>query len=251
MAKISEILSFRSKRLTLTGILLAFRSKWYRIMAQTIRPADQKVIATFGVILGPILPFFLSCDVLRLPVSSSARYVFGGALFLNRGHWMLRILGLMVIVFLAVGTRNLLAGTTRVYVMNGVVSGPGLQRIADRLRNRGAIVEVGSFLQESSFAKDACDHRDSHIVVIGHSAGALAAASLANDAHSCGARNVTMVGIDPPPFGAKVTGVRATNFVGSFNGTIGGARNIPAPGFGHMAILENASIQARVLSAAR
>jgi hypothetical protein len=164
---------------------------------------------------------------------------------------MLRMSSAMLIVFLAVGTQNALAATSRAYVMNGVIAGPGMERIADRLRDRGVIVKFGSFLQESSFAKDACDHRDSHIIVIGHSAGALAAASVANDAHGCGAHNVTMVGIDPPPFGAKVTGVRATNFVGSFNGKIEGARNIPTPGFGHMAILENAVIQSRVLSAAQ
>jgi len=141
-------------------------------------------------------------------------------------------------------------GAARAYVMNGVIPGPGLERIADRLRARGIIVQFGSFLQANAFEKDACAHRESHIIVIGHSAGALAAASVANAAHSCGVRNVTMVGIDPPALGAKVAGVHAVNFVGSFNGQIEGARNIPTPGYGHMAILESPAVQARVLSAA-
>ena len=151
----------------------------------------------------------------------------------------------------AVVNDNAVHAATRAYVMNGVIAGPGLERIAERLRASGFVVQIGSFLQASTFAKDACAHRNSHIVIVGHSAGAVAAASMANEVHSCGVRNVTMVGIDPPAFGARVEGVHAVNFVGSFNGQIEGASNIPAPGYGHMAILESPVMQARILAAAR
>lgn len=139
----------------------------------------------------------------------------------------------------------------RAYVMNGLIAGPGLARIADRLRARGIVVRMGWYSQASDFAADACVHRGSHIIIVGHSLGAAAATNMANEVHRCGVRSVTIVSIDPPNIGAVVEGVHAVNFVGAFNGHIAGARNISAPGYGHMDILESPTMQARILSAAQ
>lgn len=140
---------------------------------------------------------------------------------------------------------------TRAYVMNGLISGPGLAKISDRLRARGDIVQIGSYGQVSEFAADACAHRGDRIVVVGHSLGAMAAAIFATKVRACGVYSVTMVGIDPPQNDLSVQGVpRAVNFVGSFDAPIAGARNVTVHGFSHMGILEDRGMQARILSAA-
>ena len=143
---------------------------------------------------------------------------------------------------------------TRAYVMYGLLGElftSGMDQIAAKLRAHGAVVEVGSWTQASAFAADACAHRRDRIIFIGHSLGATAAASAATDARACDARNVAMVGIDPPPLGAAVKGgARAVNFVGALNGSIAGARNVPVPGYGHIAIVDDPAIQNRVVAAA-
>jgi hypothetical protein len=140
---------------------------------------------------------------------------------------------------------------TRAYVLNGLIAGNGLEQIGQRLRARGDIVVVGSYTRADEFAAEACAHRGDRLIVIGHSLGAEAAASVATQARSCGVRSVTMIGIDPPKSDAAVKGVgRAVNFVGALAGTISGARNVPTPGYGHMEIIERPEIQARILAAA-
>ena len=93
------------------------------------------------------------------------------------------------------------SAATRPYVMNGLFVGHGLAVIADQLRQRGYIVAYGSYEQNRQFAADACAHIDDRIIVIGHSFGAERAAEVATQAAACGARDVTMIGIDPssPP----------------------------------------------------
>lgn len=136
---------------------------------------------------------------------------------------------------------------TRAYVMNGLFVGNGLAVIAARLRERGYIVAYGSFEQDRAFAADACAHVDDRIVVIGHSFGAERAARVATAAAACGARDVTMIGVDPSA-PAQVDGVaHAVNFVGELGGTIAGAQNIPVPGYTHMGILESPAVQERIL----
>jgi hypothetical protein len=136
---------------------------------------------------------------------------------------------------------------TRAYVMNGLFVGTGLATIAARLRDRGYIVSYGSFEQNRQFAADACSHIDDRIVVIGHSFGAERAAEVATASAACGARDVTLIGIDPSQ-PVEVRGVaHAVNFVGEMGGTIAGAQNIPTPGFTHMGIIESPAIQERVL----
>lgn len=137
---------------------------------------------------------------------------------------------------------------TRAYVMNGLFVGTGLARIADQLRARGDIVFYGSFEQNCAFAADACAHIQDRIVVIGHSFGAERAAEVATQAAACGARDVTMIGVDPSA-PAVVRGVaHAVNFVGELGGTIAGAQNIPVPGYTHMGIMESPAMQERILS---
>jgi len=144
------------------------------------------------------------------------------------------------------------SAATRAYVMNGLYVGDGLARVAERLRARGDIVQFGSYTQADAFAADACAHRSDRIVVVGHSFGAQAAARVATQARACGARAVTMIGIDPPKGDTSVRGVsRAVNFVGEYEGTIAGARNVPVPGYSHMGIMESPAMQARILSAAQ
>jgi len=136
---------------------------------------------------------------------------------------------------------------TRAYVMNGLFVGTGLATIAARLRERGYIVTYGSFQQNRQFAADACAHTDDRIVVIGHSFGAERAAEVATAAAACGARDVTLIGIDPSQ-PVEVRGVaHAVNFVGELGGTIAGAQNIPVPGFTHMSIIESPAMQDRIL----
>jgi hypothetical protein len=139
---------------------------------------------------------------------------------------------------------------SRAYVMNGLFVGNGLATIAQRLRERGYIVSYGSYMQDRAFAADACGHPTDHIVVIGHSFGAEAAARVATQAAACGARDVTMIGVDPAA-PVEVRGVaHAVNFVGEYHGTIAGAQNIPVPGFTHMGIMESPDMQARILQEA-
>lgn len=136
---------------------------------------------------------------------------------------------------------------TRAYVMNGLFVGTGLATIAARLRERGYIVDYGSFDQDRDFAADACAHPQDRIIVIGHSFGAERAARVATQAAACGAGDVTLIGIDPAA-PAEVRGVaHAVNFVGEYHGTIAGAQNIPAPGYTHMGIMESPAIQQRIL----
>jgi hypothetical protein len=137
---------------------------------------------------------------------------------------------------------------TRAYVMNGLFVGTGLARIADQLRARGDIVFYGSFEQNRDFAADACAHPQDRIVVIGHSFGAERAAEVATQAAACGARDVTLIGVDPSQ-PVQVSGVaHAVNFVGEMGGTIAGAKNIPVPGYTHMGIMESPAMQALILS---
>jgi hypothetical protein len=136
---------------------------------------------------------------------------------------------------------------TRAYVMNGLFIGSGLATIAARLRDRGYIVTYGSYEQNRQFAADACAHTDDRIVVIGHSFGAERAAEVATAAAACGARDVTLIGVDPSA-PAAVTGVaHAVNFVGELGGTIAGAQNIPVPGYTHMGIMDSPAVQERIL----
>jgi pimeloyl-ACP methyl ester carboxylesterase len=142
------------------------------------------------------------------------------------------------------------AAVTRAYVMNGLFIGNGLAIIAQRLRERGYIVSYGNFDQDRDFAADACAHTGDRIVVIGHSFGAERAARVATQAAACGARDVTLIGIDPAA-PAAVSGVaHAVNFVGEYHGTIAGAQNIPVPGFTHMGIMESPAMQERILQEA-
>jgi hypothetical protein len=136
---------------------------------------------------------------------------------------------------------------TRAYVMNGLFVGNGLATIAWRLRERGYIVAYGSYRQDRAFAADACAHPADRIVVIGHSFGAEAAARVATQVAACGARDVTMIGVDPAA-PSTVSGVsHAVNFVGEYRGTIAGARNVPVPGYTHMGIMESPAVQERIL----
>ena len=136
---------------------------------------------------------------------------------------------------------------TRAYVMNGLFAGTGLATIAAQLRERGYIVFYGSFEQNRAFAADACAHPDDRIVVIGHSFGAERAAEVATAAAACGARDVTLIGIDPSRPVAVAGVAHAVNFVGDMGGTIAGAQNIPVPGYTHMSIIESPAVQARIL----
>jgi hypothetical protein len=139
------------------------------------------------------------------------------------------------------------AAATRVYVMNGLFVGHGLAVIADQLRQRGYIVAYGSYEQNREFAADACAHIGDRIVVIGHSFGAERAAEVATQAAACGARDVTMIGVDPSQ-STTVSGVpHAVNFVGELGGTIAGAQNIPVPGYTHMGIMDSPAVQERIL----
>ena len=105
--------------------------------------------------------------------------------------------------------------------------------------------------QDRAFAADACAHPADRIIVIGHSFGAEAAARVATLAAACGARDVTMIGVDPAA-PSQVRGVsHAVNFVGEYRGTIVGAQNIPVPGYTHMGIMESRAVQERILSEAK
>lgn len=146
------------------------------------------------------------------------------------------------------------AGGVRVYVMNGFLGElftSAMSQIGDKLRARGATVEVGSFSQENSFVADACAHRQDRIVFIGHSLGAVAAAGAVRQAKACGVRRVSMVGIDPPNMGSAVPdGVRAVNFVGVLNASVPGAHNVPVSGHGHIGIVNDPTMQNRIVAAA-
>jgi pimeloyl-ACP methyl ester carboxylesterase len=125
---------------------------------------------------------------------------------------------------------------TRVYLVRGLVGWlfAPMNELAGELRARGANVTTGSWLQAAALAADACAHRADRIVAVGHSLGGPAAAAIAMTARACGAGDVTLVSIDPPPNAAAVHGIRATNFVGALGGRIIGARNMPAPGYDHV-----------------
>lgn len=142
------------------------------------------------------------------------------------------------------------AAATRAYVMNGLFVGHGLAVIAEALRQRGYIVAYGSYERNRQFAADACAHPNDRIVVIGHSFGAERAAEVATQAAACGARDVTMIGIDPSAPVAVASSVHAINFVGELGGTVAGAENIPVPGYTHMGIMDSPQVQQWILQAA-
>jgi hypothetical protein len=142
------------------------------------------------------------------------------------------------------------AAANRAYVMNGLFVGHGLAVVADRLRQRGYIVAYGSFEQSRAFAADACAHIGDRIVVIGHSFGAERAAEVATRAAACGARDVTMIGIDPSQSVAVAGVPHAVNFVGELGGTVAGAQNIPVPGYTHMGIMDSPAMQDRIVQEA-
>lgn len=142
---------------------------------------------------------------------------------------------------------------TRAYVLNGLFGAmltPAMSEIGARLRARGATVTVGAWWMAPALAADACAHRGDRIVIIGHSLGATAAAQLAMAAKRCGALSVRVVGVDPPPTGARVNGVPAVNFVGALGGTISGASNVPIRGYGHIGIVNDHTMQARIVNSA-
>jgi hypothetical protein len=137
----------------------------------------------------------------------------------------------------------------RAYVMNGFWAGPGMAKIAGRLREHGYIVAHGSYTQAAAFPADACAHPVDRIVVIGHSFGADAAARVAPQVAACGAGDVTMISIDAANPSIAVRGVsRVVNFVGEYGITIAGAQNIAVPNVSHMTILESPAVQERILS---
>lgn len=141
---------------------------------------------------------------------------------------------------------------TRAYLLTGLVGGgDAMNAMAAQLRAHGVLVTISSYTEADAIAADACAHRGDRLIIMGHSLGATASASIATKAAACGARNVTMVGIDPPNFGATVSGVsHAVNFVGELNGKIAGAQNIMVPGYGHWQIVDDPAMQRRFLAAA-
>ena len=109
---------------------------------------------------------------------------------------------------------------------------------------------MASFERDREFAAEACAHPGDRIVVIGHSFGAERAAKVATQAADRGARDVTLIGIDPT-VPVEVSGVaHAVNFVGEYRGTIAGAQNIPVPGYSHMGIMDSPAMQERILEEA-
>lgn len=145
-------------------------------------------------------------------------------------------------------------GATRAYLMSGLGgAGAGaMNAIGAELQASGITVTIGSYTQASAFAADACAHGNDRIVVVGFSLGATSGAELANAAQGCGVRSVRLIGIDPPASDASVSsGVSAVNFVGSMQGTISGARNMATPGYSHEGLVNDRSIQARIVAAAR
>jgi hypothetical protein len=146
------------------------------------------------------------------------------------------------------------AAVVRAYVMNGLLGElftSAMSEIGEKLRARGAIVQVGSWTQESSFVADACAHSQDRIIFIGHSLGAVAAAGAVGQANACGVKRLSMVGIDPPNMGAAVpNGTHAVNFVGELNASITGAQNVPVPGLGHIEIVNDPTMQNRIVAAA-
>lgn len=145
-------------------------------------------------------------------------------------------------------------GGKRAYVVKGLlgeVFTPGMNEIADRFRAMGFAVRVGNWTQSDDFIADACAHRQDRIIIVGHSMGAIEAANILTQAKACGAHNIAMVSVDPPPTAASVpAGSRAVNFVGVMSGTIAGARNIPVSGYGHLAIVDESAMQKRIVSTA-
>ena len=146
------------------------------------------------------------------------------------------------------------ARAVRAYVMNGLLGEfftSAMSEIGDKLLARGVIARVGSWTQQDSFVADACAHSHDRIVFIGHSMGAVAAAGAVAQAKACGVRQVSMVGIDPPNIGAAVpSGVHAVNFVGALNASITGAQNVPVSGLGHIQIVNDPTMQKRIVAAA-
>ncbi len=142
---------------------------------------------------------------------------------------------------------------TRAYLMNGLMgealTGAAMTELATKFRGRGAEVVIGSWAQVATFTADACEHRGDHIVIVGHSLGALGAAKMATGVRACGARSVHVVMVDPP-VNSSVGGGNAVNFVGSFGGKISGAKNIPVSGHGHIDIMYDERMQSRILQAA-
>lgn len=159
------------------------------------------------------------------------------------------VAGMAVAAMLAITPAH--AGT-RIYVVRGLVGWllAPMNDIAAELRRCGAVVVMTSWTDGGAIAADACAHKADRIVLVAHSLGVPTAAGVIAQAKACGVRDISMVGVDPPANGASVRAARALNFVGTLGGTIAGARNIPTPGYGHIAIVNDRAMQARIVAAA-
>jgi hypothetical protein len=139
---------------------------------------------------------------------------------------------------------------TRIYLMRGIIfGGPALQALGARLRAPGRIVIVGAWTDRDRFEADALSHPRDRIVLIGHSAGARAAADIADDLAARGIR-ARVIGIDPLLTNAAVNpGIDAVNFCDGCGFKMAGARNINVPSTqGHVGFVADPRVQRAVIA---
>lgn len=95
------------------------------------------------------------------------------------------------------------AGRMKVYLLRGFMNvfSLGLDQLADELRQRRIDAEVGNHLSFGAFASDAIQEcksgRINSIVIVGHSLGAGAAVSMADELQRAGVRVALVITLDP------------------------------------------------------
>jgi hypothetical protein len=106
------------------------------------------------------------------------------------------------------------ASREKVYILKGLlhVFSPGLDQLAEELRQRHISATVASHLASSALASDAIAEcksgRINSIVIVGHSLGAAAGVSMADELQKAGVRVALIVTLDPVMRSAVPSNVR-------------------------------------------
>lgn len=167
----------------------------------------------------------------------------------------------VAMLFAAVTLSHAYAGT-RDYLfrgMGGAMLSTDMDTIGAKLRRFGHVVWVVDYMMAPLVEKDASEHPRDRINLIGHSAGARAAADVANDLIRRGI-HAHVIGIDPLCMApAVVRGIDAVNFYGNrcpinpaLTGAMTGAHNVDLSAYGlwHIPFARDPRVQARVIAAA-
>jgi hypothetical protein len=176
---------------------------------------------------------------------------------------------LSVFVFLTgtfTGTSFASPSHEKVYLLRGFMNvfSLGMDQLASELEQRGISATVGNHLVSSSFASDAIQAcksgQISSIVIVGHSLGASAAVSMAEELQKAGVHVALIITFDPvvrtavPPNVQRLKNFYFSNGVGApvargehFHGMLQNVDLKDDPRLGHISLAYSSAIHKQVL----